>query len=185
MSESTARIPTRPLASGGVGRSLAHRIARFGAVGVSCYLVQLCLLHALQSTLHLYAADVVAFVLSAQVNFALSLVLTWGDRRGHERVLWQWVKFNANALLSVTLVNAGFFWLLVQIGLPFWLAMLLANAVSAGCTFTINHLFVFTGQRDRLERIRETPEMIRFPIELYVPSIAFFMPGVQRSAEHW
>ena len=153
--ESTAQISLRP-----PGRApepkLAMRVLRFGAVGVTCYLVQLGLLHLLQSIVHLYVADVAAFLLSAQVNFALSLILTWADRRGSERVVWQWIKFNANALLSVTLANAGVFWLLVQMGLHFWLAMLLANVVSAGCTFTINHLFVFkSGEYHHIEEIRE------------------------------
>jgi putative flippase GtrA len=114
---------------------------------VTCYLIQLGLLNALQLVSPLYIAEVVAFLISAQVNFALSLVLTWGDCRGAERLGWQWVKFNANALLSVTLVNAGLFWAMVQIGLPSWLAMLFANAVSACCTFAVNHFVVFKRER--------------------------------------
>jgi putative flippase GtrA len=175
--ESTAQISLRSQPGRAPGPKLTIRVLRFAAVGVTCYLVQLGLLHLLQSILHLYVADVAAFLLSAQVNFALSLILTWADRRGSERVVWQWIKFNANALLSVTLANAGVFWLLVQMGLHFWLAMLLANVVSAGCTFTINHLFVFKSGEHLQEEIRETPEMIRFPIEPYRPSIAFFMPA--------
>ncbi len=158
------------------------RTVRFGAVGVTCYLVQLGLLHMLQSFVHLYVADVTAFVLSAQVNFALSLMLTWADRRGSERVVWQWIKFNANALLSVTLVNAGVFYLLVQVGFHLWLAMLLANAVSAACTFSINHLFVFRRGRDSPMDSEETPPMIRFPIEPFAPSIAFFMPAFNEAS---
>ena len=133
--------------------TLAHRIVRFGSVGVTCYLVQLSLLHVLQSLMHLYLADVSAFLVSAQVNFALSLLLTWGDRRGGERLLRRLAKFNANALLSVTVVNAALFWLLVRAGLQFWLAMLLANAVSACCTFAVNHFFVFKKQSRPSSRI--------------------------------
>ena len=147
------RAGTGVAASGSSETSLGARIARFGAVGGMCYLVQLGLLHVLQPFVYLYVADVAAFVVSAQVNFALSMVLTWDDRRGHERMLWRWAKFNANALLSVTLVNAGTFWLLVHVGLALWLAMLLANAVSAICTFTINHMFVFKRGERRSEEI--------------------------------
>jgi putative flippase GtrA len=143
LSESVGQIRAWPAQSGMSGVTLAHRIVRFGAVGVTCYLVQLSLLHALHPLLHLYPAEVLAFLFSAQVNFVLSLLLTWGDRRGAEWLPLQWAKFNANALISVIIVNATVFWLLVQVGLRFWLAMLLANAVSACCTFTVNHFFVF------------------------------------------
>jgi putative flippase GtrA len=134
---------------------LATRVLRFGAVGVTCYLVQLGLLHLLQSIVYLYVADVAAFLLSAQVNFALSLVLTCRPTR-RRTGSWQWIKFNANALLSVTLANAGVFWLLVQMGLHFWLAMLLANVVSAGCTFTINHLFVSKAENTAKRKLGDT-----------------------------
>ena len=122
---------------------LVHRIARFGFVGVTCFFVQLGLLNVLQSVWHIYVADVIAFLISAQVNFALSRWLTWGDRRHAQRLGWQWIKFNASAFVSATLFNAGVLWALVHLGLRIWLAMLLANLVTACCTFTLNHFVVF------------------------------------------
>ena len=130
-----------------IPRRLAWRILRFGTVGVTCYLVQLGLLDALRLVSPLYAAEAAAFLISAQLNFALSVLLTWGDRRGAERLGWQWIKFNANALVSVTLVNAGAFWVLVHTGFPLWLAMLFANAITACATFAVNHFIVFKHDR--------------------------------------
>lgn len=127
--------------------SLVARIARFVAVGGTCYFIQLGLLHSLESLIALYIADVLAFMISAQVNFALSLLFTWGDRIGAERLSMRWLKFNLNALLSVTVVNAAIFWVLVSVGLQFWGAMLLANIATACCTFVVNHFLVFKGEQ--------------------------------------
>jgi putative flippase GtrA len=127
--------------------SLVARIARFVAVGGTCYFIQLGFLHSLESLMALYIADVLAFMISAQVNFALSLLFTWADRIGAERLSMRWLKFNLNALLSVTVVNAAIFWVLVSVGLPFWGAMLLANTATACCTFVVNHILVFKGEQ--------------------------------------
>ena len=138
-SESTVRVATAFTRR----MEMVIRVARFVAVGVTCYFVQLGLLHVFRPWVYLYLADMVAFVVSAQLNFGLSLSLTWRDRRGAESTLRQWIKFNANALLAATVINAGIFWLLVHFGLQFWLAMLLANGATACCTFAVNHFFVF------------------------------------------
>jgi putative flippase GtrA len=163
---------------------LGNRILRFGAVGVSCYFIQLGLLQLLQSFMDLYTADVLAFLASAQVNFALSLLLTWGDRQGAEPVFWRWIKFNANALVSVTVVNAVIFWLLVQSGLMSWLAMLIANVTSACCTFAANHFLVFRRAREHHREYGEKPVLNqnRTPPYYYAPSVALFMPAFNEAA---
>jgi putative flippase GtrA len=127
--------------------NLAMRIGRFAIVGTTCFVIQLMLAHALELAVHLYCAEVMAFLLSAQLNFILSQSFTWGDRRHAEPLTKRWVKFNANALVSVTIVNAVIFWLLVQFGVWFWAAMLLANLASTVWTFLINHLVVFKAER--------------------------------------
>lgn len=123
--------------------SLPERLIRFAVVGVTCFLIQLGLVHLLGGVLHLYLADAVAFLASAQVNFAFSQSFTWADRLQAERILLRWLKFNFSALLSVTLVNATVVWLLAQAGTPLWFAVLTANAASTVWTFLMNHFVVF------------------------------------------
>ncbi len=58
------------------------RLIRFGAVGSTCAILQLLALGLLrQLGLELHVANVIAFILSTQVNFALSSAITWRDRR--------------------------------------------------------------------------------------------------------
>ena len=116
-------------------------------VGTTCYIVQLMLAHAVDLAVPLYCAEVVAFLLSAQLNFTLSQIFTWGDRQHVERLMKRWVKFNANALVSVAIVNATIFWLLVEAGVWFWAAMLLANLASTLWTFSMNHFVVFKAEQ--------------------------------------
>jgi cellulose synthase/poly-beta-1,6-N-acetylglucosamine synthase-like glycosyltransferase/putative flippase GtrA len=97
-----------------VGRH--DRKARFVVVGGVCFTVQFLILEAL---VHLgvgaTGADVVGFAVSAQLNFALSSVVTWGDRRPSGRRAWLYrgAGYNATALISL-LVNGVVFGLVHQ-----------------------------------------------------------------------
>ncbi len=157
--------------------TLIPRGLRFAAVGFMCYLIQLGLVHVLHGVVTLYLADVLAFLISAQVNFTLSQLFTWRDRRDTESLPVRFVKFNANALVSVTIVNATVFWLLVQTGLSLWAAMLLANVATACWTFLINHFFVFRAEQEQKSESLEETDMTVLPIAAQVPSIALFMPA--------
>jgi putative flippase GtrA len=139
--------------TGETSLSITVRIIRFAMVGASCYLVQLGLMHGLEHSMHLYCADLIAFLASAQLNFVLSQVFTWGDRQHAESLMIRWTKFNASALVSVSIVNALVFWLLVEIGLSVWLAMLIANAASTVCTFLLNHFVVFKAEREQIPTV--------------------------------
>jgi putative flippase GtrA len=155
MPESSLRIdPAIPLTEG-APMTLTPRILRFAAVGITCYLIQLGLVHLLHGVMSLYPADVLAFLVSAQVNFMLSQLFTWGDRQDAESLLLRFIKFNANAIVSATIVNATVFWLLVQTSLWIWAAMLLANVLSACWTFSINHFFVFKAERHQQPTLLE------------------------------
>lgn len=154
-------------------------------MGITCYLLQLGLIHVLSAAVHVYYADVIAFLLSAQLNFVLSQLFTWGDRQHAERLGTRWVKFNANALVSALAVNATAFFLLVQTGLPFWAAMLLSNVASALWTFLINHLVVFktTASERSSQDYPERTIMHALPINAAPsPSVALFMPAFNEAA---
>jgi putative flippase GtrA len=133
--------------AGEAGLTIAVRVIRFAMVGTLCYFVQLGAMDGLRHSMHVYYADVIAFLLSAQLNFILSQVFTWGDRQHAERLPVRWAKFNASVLIAVTVVNALILWLLIEAGLWVWLAMLIANVVSTIWTFVVNHLVVFKAER--------------------------------------
>src|SRR6476660_2984863 len=58
------------------------RLLRFGAVGSVCALFQLAVLSALvHLQLELHLANTLAFIISTQLNFVLSMLITWRDRR--------------------------------------------------------------------------------------------------------
>ncbi|HJT91036.1 MAG TPA: glycosyltransferase [Mycobacterium sp.] len=163
---------------------LIDRLARFAVVGICCYLVQLGLLHLVDGLLHLLVADMVAFLLSAQLNFALSHAFTWGDRQHTEHLFMRWAKFNVSALLSVTAVNATAFWLLVEAGLAFWLAMLIANIASTLWTFLMNHFVVFKDEQVEPLPSPERAAMHALPLAEPgpPPSVALFMPAFNEGA---
>ena len=163
---------------------LTNRVVRFAIVGIACFLVQLGLLYLLDRVLHLYIAELFAFLLSAQLNFALSQVFTWGDRQHTEQLRMRWIKFNASALLSVTAINATSFWLLVQAGLPYWAAMLIANVASTMWTFVMNHFVVFKEEQRHPSPTLEGITMHALPIAKpgTLPSVALFMPAFNEAA---
>jgi len=83
----------------------------FVCVGASCFLAQLGTLTALSSAgVARPTANAIGFVLSAQLNFALSLRLTWGDRaRTLARALWaRLVSYNGTALIALGVNTLAF-----------------------------------------------------------------------------
>jgi putative flippase GtrA len=164
--------------------SMIKRMARFAIVGITCFLVQLGLLYLLGGLLHVVLADMVAFLFSAQLNFALSQAFTWRDRQHTEHLFVRWAKFNVSALLSVTAVNAAVFWLLVEAGLPSWLAMLIANIASTVWTFLVNHFVVFKEEQAATSPTPERVTMQALPLAEIgpPPSVALFMPAFNEGA---
>lgn len=89
------------------------RPIRFGAVGGTCALLQLLALEGLARLgLELHLANAIAFLLSTQVNFALSSAITWRDRlvlaQGRAPVGRRLAGYNALALGSLA-INQGVF----------------------------------------------------------------------------
>lgn len=147
--------------------------------------MQLVLVGALHDFIHLYYADVVAFLVSAQLNFALSQSFTWKDRQHSEPLLARWVKFNANALLSVLVVNASVLWVLVGMDLTVWAAMLAANVASALWTFLVNHLLVFKSPDAHHNSLPKPEKTLMYALPITPtapPSVALFMPAFNEAA---
>ena len=128
-----------------IGAAPLLRIAKFAAVGATCFGVQVLILHWLHEPIGPTMANLIGFVTSAQLNFALSRYFTWGDvrRNGARWLAFGWVAFNANVVLA-SLLNSGSFFLAHRVlEAPLLLAAFCATALSTTSTFFVNHLVVF------------------------------------------
>jgi putative flippase GtrA len=83
----------------------------FVGIGASCFLAQYGILTALSKAgVDRTLANALGFVLSAQLNFALSARLTWGDRPGTlARALWtRLASYNGTALIALGVNTLAF-----------------------------------------------------------------------------
>jgi putative flippase GtrA len=99
------------LATRGKRLHLGRRQILFVSVGATCFLAQYCALTAMTAAgLYRPAANALGFVLSAQLNFALSSRLTWRDRRARTtQTLWaRLAGYNGTALISLAVNTAVF-----------------------------------------------------------------------------
>jgi putative flippase GtrA len=139
-----------------------RRALRFALVGVLCFGVQYLALRLLVAAgLSATPADAVGFLLSAQLNFTLSMLFTWGDRKkaftGTQRT--RWASFNASVLITLAL-NTGVFQLCRPIGdLP---ASAFGVIVGAVGNYAICDLLVFrTHSRTRTRTTAVPTERVR------------------------
>lgn len=89
--------------------SSAARPLRFAGTGVVAGLVQLCVLASL--TRHGWGslpANLAAFMLAAQVNFALSCIITWHDRDLSHSWRRRWLMYHAS-IAAMALLNLAVF----------------------------------------------------------------------------
>lgn len=81
------------------------RPLRFALTGVLAAAIQLVLLNLLVSWgWSDFSANILAFLLSAQVNFLLSTVFTWSDRRTNLSLGRRWVAFHCS-IAAMAVVN--------------------------------------------------------------------------------
>jgi putative flippase GtrA len=124
----------------------ATRPLRFICTGGSAGLIQLCLLEVLTQRRWAAAiANVIAFLLAAQVNFLLSLFFTWRDRQAQRKAkpvfLAQWLAFHSS-IGGTALLNQLVF-IVVRLVAPTLLASALAIAITALVNFITLNNFVF------------------------------------------
>jgi putative flippase GtrA len=94
-----------------------------------------------------WAGNAIGFFASAQLNFALSSVVTWGDRpaRRGRTVLRRWASYQGSTLLvlcanvAVFTVVSPYVWHIIAAGV--------GVVVGSGCSYAINHLLIFRGSR--------------------------------------
>jgi len=144
---------------GGCARSLmcgdAARLLRFALTGGVAGVTQLALLTLL--TRHGWldlAANGVAFLLAAQVNFALSVTFTWRDRVDGCPLGHRWLAFHG-AIAGMAVVNMLVF-ATARAVVPALAASLLGIGVAAVGNFVVGDRLVFRGHASASAR-RATP----------------------------
>lgn len=130
-----ARIGTLPF-------PVAARPLRFALTGGLAGLVQLGLLAALADHgWRPWIANLAAFLLAAQLNFALSTLYTWRDRRGTD-VLWRrWLLFHGS-ISGMAVLNIAVY-TVARTVLPYLLASAAGIAVAAVGNFLLGDRLVF------------------------------------------
>ncbi|MGA2285980.1 MAG: GtrA family protein [Dehalococcoidia bacterium] len=108
------KLPTSPNEAVVLVRTLyGNRVMRFAAVGGSCGLVQLAVLHLLVAGFGAQEllANFIAFVISMELNFTLNQLFTWRDRWSSEltpqRFVVRVLMFNASASTTGIPLNQG------------------------------------------------------------------------------
>jgi putative flippase GtrA len=123
-------------------RSPVARPLRFALTGGLAGLLQLGLLALLTGRRWPAApANAVAFLLAAQVNFALSSLFTWRDRRRTASLWRRWLAFHG-AIAAMALVNQGVF-LAMRTVLPALAAAAAGIAVAALGNYLLGDRLVF------------------------------------------
>ncbi len=124
--------------------SASGRPLRFALVGGLCAVTQAAIAGGLSRWgWPAWSANLAAFLICTQVNFALSARFTWQDRvaRGVAARFRQWTRF-MGSIAGTALVNQTLFLCLVP-----WLPVVLASAAATGCVAVVNYLlansFVF------------------------------------------
>jgi putative flippase GtrA len=125
---------------------IGPRLLRFGCTGGLAGAIQLMSLHLwVARGWDALVANIVAFLVAAQVNFLLSVTFTWADRRAiarsHETLLRRWVAFHGSITGTALLNQAAF--AVDHVVLPTLLAASLGIAVAAVANFVMLDRFIF------------------------------------------
>jgi putative flippase GtrA len=122
--------------------AIRHRLARFVLAGVLAAVIQLAVLTLLlHNDWDSLAADALAFLLAAQVNFVLASFLTWRDRWLATSLPYRWVKFHL-AIASTAGLNLLTF-ALAQLFIPDDAAAMLGIAAAGAVNFLLGDRIVF------------------------------------------
>lgn len=141
----------RPAHHGSLLLSAAARPVRFAGTGLTAGIVQLTLLTLLVAHgWNAVAANAVAFLLAAQVNFCLSLVFTWGDRRGAVSLVRCWLLFHASISVMAA-VNMAVF-ASARLLVPALVASALGICAGAAGNYLVGDRLVFRGSTDAIDR---------------------------------
>jgi putative flippase GtrA len=144
-------------------------------------------------------ANGIGFGLSAQANFVLSALFTWGDRplrwprhtRSRRRArtyAWslRWAKFNTVAVGALFL-NELVFVTVIRVGVPLLLASSAGIVTGAIFNFTVNHYLTFrdrtvTRKKSRKAAAERRPGVEEIRVRVRGEGVAFFLPAFNEAA---
>jgi putative flippase GtrA len=142
------RFPTNPSEAVLLIRTLyANRVVRFLTVGGVCGLIQLTILHTLVAAggVEVHIANLIAFVISMELNFVLHQLFTWRDRLSptlrRRRLLGRMAIFNISATTTL-IINQGTF-ALFNLFIWYLPAAAIGICVAAVANFMLNDRVVF------------------------------------------
>jgi putative flippase GtrA len=127
-------------------RVLSARLVKFALVGGSCGLVQLAILHTLvTSGFEEHLSNLVAFIVSMELNFVLHQFVTWRDRWSPSlhpaKLLGRLLLFNASAS-STGVINQGVF-AIFNLFIWYLPAAAIGIGVAAFTNFLLNDRLIF------------------------------------------
>jgi putative flippase GtrA len=126
----------------------ANRIMRFLTVGGSCGVIQLSVLHELVAGAGMSErlANLIAFLISMELNFVLNQFFTWRDRWSStlqpHKFLARLVMFNISAASTSGIVNQGVF-NLFNLFMWYLPAAAIGILAAASANFMLNDRLVF------------------------------------------
>jgi putative flippase GtrA len=129
--------------------SARWRPVRFACTGCAAAAVQLVLLESLTDAhWSIVAADILSLLVSTQVNFVLSYLITWGDRRHVgirlNGVLRRWAGYQG--MVAVGLAVNMMVFLVARTDLQFLVASALGTAAGAGLNYVAGDHIVFAAR---------------------------------------
>jgi putative flippase GtrA len=128
--------------------SSAARPLRFAGTGGTAGAVQLLLLAAfIHASWNAIAANAVAFLLAAQLNFAISITVTWRDRQPRHSFARRWLLFHAS--ISLMAVINMLTYISARAVLPTLMASVAGIAVAAVGNYLAGDRIVFRARPGR------------------------------------
>lgn len=136
---------------------MVRRIALFGIVGLVCLCLQLAIMKLAEPYFPALVANGIGFIISAQLNFTLSYIFTWGDSKRQRgwRLAATWSGYCLVAIGAASINAAAFFSLRALLPASMELIAILATITSTCCTFLFNHFLIFRSERNRHEQARD------------------------------
>jgi putative flippase GtrA len=127
-------------------RVLSKRVVKFIAVGGACAVVQLSVLHGLVSAdVEEHLANLIAFIISMELNFVLHQFVTWRDRWSPSlhpaKLLGRLLLFNASAS-TTGVINQGVF-AIFNLFISYLPAAAIGIGVAAFTNFLLNDRLIF------------------------------------------
>ena len=142
------RVPTSPSDVVLLVRTIyANRIVRFLTVGGTCGIIQLSMLHALVVWgIEEHISNLIAFVISMEINFAMHQAFTWRDRwtssLSVRKLVGRLLLFNVSASLTAGAINQGTF-AIMNLFMWYLPAGAIGICVAAFANFMLNDRLIF------------------------------------------